>query len=94
MGDYFVKSTLFVISILDNLVDNLFGVLDRVPADVFHIFAVRTVVIVDVQSAEVVAVDGVAFVSHGVYLLCFGCVSLACDYIISDSNIVVKRFGQ
>ena len=79
-----------MVPVPDNLVDNLFGVLDRVPADVFHIFAVRTVVIVDVQSAEVVAVDGVAFVSHGVYLLRFGCVSLACDYIIAKSAIIVN----
>ena len=83
-----------MVPVLDNLVDDLLGVLDRVPADVFHIFAVRVAVVVDVQSAEVVAVDGVAFVSHGVYLLCFGCVSLACDYIISNSDVVVKRFGQ
>ena len=83
-----------MVSVLDDLVDDLFGVFNGVSADVFHIFAVRVAVVVDVQSAEVVAVDGVSFVSHGVYLLCFGCVSLACDYIISDSDINVNRFGQ
>ena len=83
-----------MIPVLDDLVDDLLCVFNGVSADIFHILAVRVAVVVDVQSAEVVAVDGVAFVNHGVNLLCFGCVSLACDYIISDSDIVVKRFGQ
>lgn len=83
-----------MVPVPDDLVDDLLCVFNGVSADIFHIFAVRVAVVVDVQSAEVVAVDGVAFVSHGVYLLCFGCVSLACDYIISNPYIVVKRFGQ